>query len=195
MNIGDFMNDKELRKISRKELLELLLEQAKKIEALEQELAKTKKKLDSKKITIDESGSIAEASLKLNNIFEIAQETAEQYLINIKEKCKKIENDTKKECQIQKDNMLKETLEKCAKREKEADEYLAKVEQKVKKITKNNKPTAKKSSNNKKAGTKTIKEKPTTDEIKNQTSKITKENNKMTSKNKKTVKKNSKKGK
>ena len=33
---------------------------------------------------IDEAGSIAEAALKLNHVFEAAQEAAEQYLLSVK---------------------------------------------------------------------------------------------------------------
>lgn len=131
------MDDKKIRKISKKELLEILLSQAKRIEELEKELNKTKLKLDSKKIAIAESGSIAEAALKLNSIFEVAQESADQYLTNVKDKCKKIENDTKKECQIEKEKILKEAEELFQKRKDEADEYLAQIELKVKELTKN----------------------------------------------------------
>ena len=104
------MNDKKLRKISKKELLELLLQQARRIEELEMELSNTQEKLDSKIIEISSTGSLAEAALKLNGIFEKAQETADQYLMNVKERCEKLENDTKKLCDEKK---------------KEADEYLA----------------------------------------------------------------------
>lgn len=103
------MDEKRLRKIGKKELLEILLSQAKRIEELEIELAKTQKKLDSKKIAIEESGSLAEASLKLNGIFEAAQKAADQYLLNVKDKCKKIENDAKKACQFEKSEIIKET--------------------------------------------------------------------------------------
>ena len=116
------MNDKKLRKISKKELLEILLDQAKKIEELEKELEKTQKKLNSKRILVEESGTLAEASLKLNNIFEIAQQSADQYLFNVKEKCKKIESDTKKACQLEKENMLKEVELLCEQKKKEAEE-------------------------------------------------------------------------
>ena len=133
---GGFMEEKKIKKISKKELLEILLAQAKRIEELEKELNKTKTKLDSKKITIAESGSIAEASLKLNSIFEVAQEAADQYLTNVKDKCKKIENDTKKECQIEKEKILKEAEELYKKRKEEADEYFAQTELKVKELTK-----------------------------------------------------------
>ena len=88
--IGDFenevvfVNDKELRKLKRKELLEIMLSQAKLIEELEIELAKTKKELNNKNIMIKEAGSIAEASMKLSGIFEKAQEVADQYLNSIR---------------------------------------------------------------------------------------------------------------
>ena len=88
--IGDFenevvfVNDKELRKLKRKELLEIMLSQAKLIEELENELAKTKEELNNKNIMIKEAGSIAEASMKLSGIFEKAQEVADQYLNSIR---------------------------------------------------------------------------------------------------------------
>ena len=40
-------------------------------EKLEDEIIEINKELESKKINIKESGSIAEAALKLNNIFEV----------------------------------------------------------------------------------------------------------------------------
>ena len=83
------MNNNKLRKISKKELLEILLSQAKRIEELEKELKETKEKLESKIITVNESGTLAEAVLKINGIFETAQKSADQYLFNIKEKYKK----------------------------------------------------------------------------------------------------------
>jgi len=158
------MDNNKLRKISKKELLEILLSQTKRIDELEQELNKTKSKLESKKITIEKSGSIAEAALKLNNIFENAEETAKQYLLNIKEKCKKIENETKKTLQIEKENMLKETEEICKKlktetekycqeKKKEADNYLKNIKEK------NNKTQKKKE---------TVKQKNNKDKIKKQ---------------------------
>jgi len=75
---------KDTKKLSKKDMLELLVMQSKKIDELEIELEKTKKELNNKKITIKESGSIAEAALKLNQIFEIAQKAADQYLVNVK---------------------------------------------------------------------------------------------------------------
>lgn len=77
------MNDKELKKLNRKELLEILVSQANLIESLEKELEEVKKELNNRSIVLREAGSIAEASLKLSGIFEKAQEVADQYLNSI----------------------------------------------------------------------------------------------------------------
>ena len=85
------MDIKELKKLNRKELLEILLEQAKVIEKLENDLDKTKEELRTKKIIIAESGSIAEATLKLSKIFEHAQRVADDYVNTVIENNKKYE--------------------------------------------------------------------------------------------------------
>lgn len=89
------MDDKRLKKISKKELLEILLAQAKKIDELETELKEVKEELNSRRIEIKKSGSIAEAALKLNGIFELAQKTADEYVENVKERCKQLEEKKK----------------------------------------------------------------------------------------------------
>lgn len=77
------MTDKELRKLRRAELLEILIEQSKENERLKKELADVKRQLESKKIKIRESGSIAEAALKLGGVFEAAQRAVDIYKANV----------------------------------------------------------------------------------------------------------------
>lgn len=89
------METKELRKLNKKDLLELLLLQKKRIDDLEKEVSKLKNDLKNKKIDIEKSGNIAEAALKLNNIFEVAQKAADQYLYNIKKQTKKVKENKK----------------------------------------------------------------------------------------------------
>lgn len=79
------MSEKELKKMSRGELLEIMVAQGKEIERLKAELEDVKKALADKQIRIAESGSIAEAALKLNDVFEAAQRAADQYLENIRQ--------------------------------------------------------------------------------------------------------------
>ena len=82
------MNSKEkkksLKKLSRTDLLKLLIEQTEKNEELTFELDKAQKKLADRTINIEKSGSIAEAALKVSNIFEIAQNACDQYIENVR---------------------------------------------------------------------------------------------------------------
>lgn len=78
------MTEKELQKLNRKRLLELLLIQTERADSLEAELEETQSKLQSKLLSEKESGSIAEAALKLNGIFDAADAAAAQYLENIR---------------------------------------------------------------------------------------------------------------
>ena len=78
------MNEKDFRKLKRLELYEIMLAQAEEIDDLRAQLAAAKKELENKRIDIQQSGSIAEASLKLTKVFEEAQKAADLYLSNIK---------------------------------------------------------------------------------------------------------------
>ena len=78
------MDDKELRKLNRQEILEILLEVTKENESLKEELQETKKLLKSRTLTLEKAGNIADASLKLSGVFERAQLAADVYLQNLK---------------------------------------------------------------------------------------------------------------
>lgn len=80
------MTEKELLKLKKSELLEIMLAQSKEIDRLRAKLAKVQAQLADRSIAIKESGSIAEASLKLNKVFEEAQRAADQYVENVKKK-------------------------------------------------------------------------------------------------------------
>lgn len=75
------------RRLRRNELLKLLIEQKKEIEQLRDELDRAQRKLNDRQILIDESGSLAEAALKVNAVFEAAQAAAVQYLENVETRC------------------------------------------------------------------------------------------------------------
>lgn len=86
------MTDKELRKLSRLDLLEIMhslsvrndeLEQE--ITNLQQENASLKEQLDSRKIRIEKAGSLAKAALELAGVFEAAQDAANLYLENLEQ--------------------------------------------------------------------------------------------------------------
>ena len=83
------MTEKELLRLKRSELLEIMLAQSKEIDSLRAQLAEAKAKLEDRRIRIQESGSIAEASLKLTQIFEEAQKAADLYVENVKRSAEK----------------------------------------------------------------------------------------------------------
>lgn len=74
---------KELRKLKRVDLMELLVSQAEEIEHLQNRVLELEDQLNDRNILIAKAGSISEASLEINKIFEVAQKTADQYLENI----------------------------------------------------------------------------------------------------------------
>lgn len=107
------MTDQELRKLSRKDLLELLLSQARERDALQAELEQAKAKLEDRQLCIERAGSIAEAALQLNGVFTAAQAAAQQYVDNVRQRsaqveeacaqreaaCARLEADTRQKCQ------------------------------------------------------------------------------------------------
>jgi hypothetical protein len=99
------MTEKELRGLSRAELLELLIAQSKHNQLLQQQLDEATAKLAARELTINNAGSIAEASLQLCGVFEAAQAAGEQYLQNIQrlsqqqeEICAEMERQTQQKC-------------------------------------------------------------------------------------------------
>ena len=79
----DSKTEKELKKLNRVELLQLLVHQTKEVENLRERLEIAEKKLKEKEIMLNEAGNIAEAALKINKVMEAAQAAADQYLQNI----------------------------------------------------------------------------------------------------------------
>ena len=74
----------ELKRLNRKQLLELLLRQTRRADELEAKLAQAQAQLEDKRISEMQAGSIAEAALALNGVFEAAQAAADQYLMNVR---------------------------------------------------------------------------------------------------------------
>lgn len=78
------MTEKELHKLSRSELLELLLDQRKENDRLETEIASLDAKLEDRRLQIEDSQSLADAALKLTKVYADADEAAKLYKDNAK---------------------------------------------------------------------------------------------------------------
>lgn len=78
-----FITGGELRKLSRADLIEIIYQYQKREQELLRENAALHQQLENRRIQIKKAGSIAEAALALNGVFEAAQAAADQYLENI----------------------------------------------------------------------------------------------------------------
>jgi len=81
------MTEQEIKKLSRQELISIVLRLEKEKQELENEIGKLcdenaelSAKLENRQIELDEAGSIAEAAMRLNRVFEAAEAAAEQYI-------------------------------------------------------------------------------------------------------------------
>ncbi len=99
------MKDKDLRRLSRGDLVEILLLLQQENEQLRGELELAKLELENRQIKINNAGSIAEASLQLNGVFMAAEDACKQYADNIQtlsqrqeEICRKMEHETQVRC-------------------------------------------------------------------------------------------------
>ena len=73
------MTDKELKKLRRDDLLQILINQQRQIDELTAAVEKANAALENRRIIVSKSGSVAEAALALNGVFEAAQAAADQY--------------------------------------------------------------------------------------------------------------------
>lgn len=80
------MTDKEIKRLGKTELLNILRDQEAELEQLRAQISELQSKLEGQTIQMNECGSIAEASLKVNEVFQAAQAAADQYLANVREK-------------------------------------------------------------------------------------------------------------
>ena len=73
------MTDQELRRLSRADLIDIIYTLQQQKEQAEQQLAQTQAQLQDRQLRLANAGSIAEAALSLNGVFDAAQ-AADQYL-------------------------------------------------------------------------------------------------------------------
>ncbi|MCD8054617.1 MAG: hypothetical protein LUF00_11405 [Lachnospiraceae bacterium] len=77
------MADRELRRMNRTELIEIIYALQQNERSLRAENEELRRQLDDKLLRIEKAGSIAEAALSLNHIFEDAEAAAQQYLLSL----------------------------------------------------------------------------------------------------------------
>ena len=113
------MINKELKKMGRRELVDIIYQLKKNEQKLQEEVALLREALQEKRIRFSEVGSIAEAATSITDLFSTAQKTADMYLLEIS--CMKRE--TEEECAAK----IEETGKALAKRISDGENQLAEL--------------------------------------------------------------------
>ena len=89
------MTDREFKRLSRSQLIDIIYQLQIKQKELEDENLKLKEELADKRIRMHQAGNIAEASLAIHNVMQAAQDAASQYL----EEIRIMRTETEEKCQ------------------------------------------------------------------------------------------------
>ena len=111
------MTEKELKRLNRTELLELLLIQTRETERLQRKLDAVEKRFAERNLMLDKAGDIAHAALAINGVMEAAQAAAQQYLDNIA----RMEQETARRCE----KMLSESRQQLEVAQRNRGEFFA----------------------------------------------------------------------
>lgn len=109
------MTDKEFRRLSRSQLVDIIYELQVREEELIEENKVLRKELADRRLRISQAGNIAEAALEINNVMQSAQDAAEQYLDEIKLTYSEMEKERQRIIRITKEEAVRIIV--CAKRE------------------------------------------------------------------------------
>ena len=134
------MTAKELKKLGRTELLEMLLQQVEENERLRAEAEELREKLAQRTIVMENSGSVAEAALRLSGVFDQAQKAADDYLESIRLANAEPEAYVRhilEEAQAQADAIISGAESRSARIHAEADEYWTMMRQRVQNLLEN----------------------------------------------------------
>lgn len=113
------MQNKQLQKLSRTELLQLMLEQQLQLEAAQQQNQALRQQLQDRTVKWDEFaklGTLAEAAMQLNGVFEAAQAAANEYVVQVQQRHQTIDqecNEIRAQAQAEAKALLQKTNAEC----------------------------------------------------------------------------------
>ena len=84
------MTEKELKKLNRYQLLELLVAQTERADNLQKKVEELEAKLQDKELNFSKLGSIAEAAIHIAGVLEAAQEASDMYMNSVKKEADNI---------------------------------------------------------------------------------------------------------
>ncbi len=110
------MTDKEFRRLSKRDLIEIIYELKLREKELEEQLEKAKQ-MSAKRVTPTVPGSIAGEAVRVGGILEAAQKTADEYIARIKA----ADAATERRCKA----MIEQTERECRKKVEDTDKIIA----------------------------------------------------------------------
>lgn len=118
------MTKKELRRLSRGDLLEMLIDQSIELESIRERCTAAEAALAQRDLKLNNAGSIAEAALQLSGVFQAAEEASRIYLEEIQA--------LTEESQRNSEQLLEETRRRCEELERETKIACAEMTAKAK---------------------------------------------------------------
>lgn len=131
------MTDKELRRMSRSELLEMLIAQMEENKALQERLELVEAQLQERQIAVEKAGTLAEAAFSLNGVFQAVEAAAQQYLENIQRMSSEQEavcQNIQAKSEAEAEEIVQDALAYSEKMHSEADSYWQEVTDRAKNL-------------------------------------------------------------
>ena len=129
------MTEKEIRRLSRADLLEMLIEQSVELETLREKCAQAEQKLEKRELNMAKVGTLAEACLRFNGVFDAADAAAQEYMEAVRvrmETQRMICDELERESQELAEKMEQETIRRCSRLEEETKIQCAEMLKKAK---------------------------------------------------------------
>ena len=101
---------KSFRWLRKRELMELVQSQSARLAALEEQNRQLTEQLERREVIITESGSLAEACMRMNGVFEAAQNACDQYMENARKNADRLKEETEKECASLRESVMQECV-------------------------------------------------------------------------------------
>lgn len=122
------MTDKELKRLNRTELLQLLMNQVRETEQLQAKVRELTEQIQKHEITCQNAGTLAEAALALNGVFQAADEAAQKYVQEMADRAAKQEQELQakaEEAKEQANKLLADATDSADITREKAEKYLA----------------------------------------------------------------------
>lgn len=88
------MTDREFRRLHRSELIEIIDQLQANVDLYKRENMVLRERLAQRRISCEQAGSIAEAALRINEVFRSAQQAADDYLSELRKRNEQRQSET-----------------------------------------------------------------------------------------------------